>query len=128
MLQLGYIKAMVYTSDAQIPIENAVFTVSKNFDDETQLIGVRITDAEGKTSVIPVEAPDASLSQHQGNVSPYAEVDIRVDHPDYKTFYVSDAQVFAGQVSIQEVLMQPADKNTPTDQRAERFYVTGQNL
>lgn len=128
MLQLGYIKAMVYTSDAQIPIENAVFTVSKNFDDETQLIGVRITDAEGKTSVIPVEAPDASLSQHQGNASPYAEVDIRVDHPDYKTFYVSDAQVFAGQVSIQEVLMQPADKNTPTDQRAERFYVTGQNL
>ncbi len=127
-MQLGYIKAIVYTSEAQIPIENAVFTVSKDMGEKTQLIGIRTTDTEGKTSVIPIEAPDEKLSQNQGSVMPYAVVDIRVDHPNYRTFYVKDAQVFAGQVSIQQVPMQPLDPKIPTDQRAEKFDVSGQNL
>lgn len=59
---------------------------------------------------------------------PFAVVNVRIDHPEYKTQYVNGVQVFAGQISIQEAAMQPVDKNIPTDSRAERFDVTEQNL
>ena len=127
-MQKGYIKARVFTSDARIPIENAVFTVYTTDDDTTNLIGVRISDSEGKTDVIPVEAPDSSLSQSQGNINPFATVNARVDHPEYRSFLVNGAQVFAGQISIIEAEMSPVDRNVSLDDRAEIFDVPGQNL
>ena len=127
-MQKGYIKARVFTSDARIPIENAVFTVYTTDDDTTNLIGVRMSDSEGKTDVIPVEAPDSSLSQSQGNINPFATVNARVDHPEYRSFLVNGAQVFAGQISIIEAEMSPVDRNVSLDDRAEIFDVPGQNL
>ena len=127
-MQTGYIKARVYTSDAQIPIGNAVFTVYKEEDVKTVLLGARTTDSEGMTTVVPVEAPDSSLSQNQGNDSPFAVVSIRIDHPEYRTVYVNGVQVFAGQISIQEASMLPVDRNGPTDSGAQRFDVSKQNL
>lgn len=127
-MQTGYIKAKVFTSDAQIPIENAVLTVYTSDENETKLIGVRKSDNEGKTDVIPVEAPNSSLSQSQGNINPFATVNARVDHPEYRSFLVNGAQVFAGQISIIEAQMTPVDRNVPSDSRAEIFDVSKQNL
>ena len=127
-MQTGYIRARVFTSDAQIPIENAVLTVYTSDENETTLIGVRVSDNEGKTDVIPVEAPDSYLSQSQGNINPFATVNARVDHPEYRSFLVNGAQVFAGQISIIEAEMTPADRNVPVDSRAEIFDVSKQNL
>ena len=127
-MQNGYIRARVYTSDSQIPIENAVFTVYTNNGEKQVLLGVRKSDYEGKTNVIPVEAPDSFLSQSQGNPIPYATVNARVDHPEYKTFLVNNAQVFAGQISVIEAEMTPVDRNVPNDSRAEIFNVPNQNL
>ena len=127
-MQTGYIKARVFTSDAQIPIENAVFTVYTADENETNLIGVRMSDNEGKTDVLPVEAPDSYLSQSQGNTNPFATVNARVDHPEYRSFLVNGAQVFAGQISIIEAEMTPVDRNIPADSRAQIFDVSKQNL
>lgn len=127
-MQTGYIRARVYTSDAQIPIENAVFTVYTTENGKDVLLGTRLTDVEGKTSVIPVEAPDSYLSQSQGNIAPFARVNVRIDHPEYKTVLVNDVQVFAGQVSVQEASLIPVDRNVPTDSRAQIFDVPKQNL
>ena len=127
-MQTGYIKARVYTSEAQIPIKDAVFNVYQNYKDKEILIGTRLTNEAGLTDVIPVAAPDSFLSESQGNYKPFAVVTVRVDHPNYKTLYVNGVQIFAGQISIQEVAMQPVDRNVPTDSRAERFDVPEQNL
>ena len=127
-MQTGYIRARVYTSDSQIPIENAVFTVYTANDENKMLLGVRKSDYEGKTDVIPIEAPDSSLSKSQGNPLPYATVNARVDHPEYRTFLVNNAQVFAGQISVIEAEMTPVDRNVPRDSRAEIFNVPNQNL
>lgn len=128
MLQIGYIKARVYTSDAQIPIKNAVFNVFKTDGDKYTLIGTRITDEEGQTSVVPVETPDSSLSQYKGNPDPFTSVSIRIDHPDFKTYISNGVQVFGGMVSIQEAFLLPVDRNVPTDARAEVFDIPKQNL
>lgn len=127
-MQTGYIRARVYTSDAQIPIENAIFTVYTDDNNGTVLIGTRITDIEGNTTVIPVEAPDSVLTLTPGNLNPFATVNIRIDHPEYKTLFVTGVQVFAGQVSIQEASLIPIDRNVPTDSRAQRYDVSKQNL
>lgn len=127
-MQTGYIRARVYTSDAQIPIENAVFTVYTDDSHSANLIGTRITDNEGKTTVIPIETPDSYLSQNPGNPNPFTTVNIRIDHPEYKTLFVSGVQVFSGQVSIQEASLIPVDRNVPTDSRAQRYDISKQNL
>ena len=127
-MQTGYIRARVYTSDAQIPIENAVFTVYTGDDSNTALLGTRITDNEGNTTVIPVETPDSSLTLTPGNSNPFTTVNIRIDHPEYKTLIVIGVQIFGGQVSIQEASLIPIDRNVPTDSRAQRYDVSKQNL
>lgn len=127
-MQTGYIRARVYTSDAQIPIENAYFSVYTEENGVNKLLGVRITDEIGNTDVIPVEAPDRNLSENEGTINPFAVVNIRIDHPEYKTYYVTGVQVFSGEVSIQEAALMPIGRNVPTDSRAERFEVTKQNL
>ena len=128
ILQQGYIRAVVYTSDARIPIEKAIFTVVKNNGFSQSLIGVRFTDKNGVTPYISVDAPDVYLSQSSGNEEPFSVVDIRVDHPEYKTYYVTGVQIFAGEVSVQEAPLLPVDIYTSVDKRSERFDISKQNL
>ena len=128
ILQQGYIRAVVYTSDARIPIEKAIFTVVKNNGFSQSLIGVRFTDKNGVTPYISVDAPDVYLSQSSGNEEPFSVVDIRVDHPEYKTYYVTGVQIFAGEASVQEAPLLPVDIYTSVDKRSERFDISKQNL
>ena len=72
--------------------------------------------------------PDASLSQTKGNEYPFAEVNVRIDHPMSRTQYVTGVQIFAGEVSVQEAFMEPVDNNNPIDDRAQRFDISKQNL
>ena len=123
-MEIGYIKARVYTSDAMIPIENAVFTVYDN----NVLLGTRLTGSDGQTSVIQIKTPDSSLSQYQGNSEPFSKVNIRIDHPDYRTYVVNGVQIFCGQVAIQEAFLLPIDRNVPYDSRAQSYDVANQNL
>ena len=55
-MQLGYIVAKAYTSDAQIPIQNATFNVLSTDNDNQAILGVRLTDKNGKTEPIIVPA------------------------------------------------------------------------
>ncbi len=126
-MQLGYIKARIYTSEAEIPIENAHFSVYDETPDKT-LLGSVVSDAEGNTPVIAVEAPDSYLSQSEGNAHPFRSVIVRIDHPMYKTVNVDGVQIFAGQISIQEASLIPVDKNVPADSRSENFEISNQDL
>lgn len=127
-LQLGYIVARVYTSDAEIPIKNATFTVVSVDGDKPKLIGTRLTDENGKTEPIPVDAPDEALSTSPGNVDPFARVNVRIDHPEYNTYYVEGAQVFAGQVSVINAPMLPTAPHIPYDRKADSFDVNTEIL
>ena len=52
-MQTGYIRARVYTSDSQIPIENAVFTVYTANDENKMLLGVRKAITKVKLMLFP---------------------------------------------------------------------------
>ena len=119
-MQTGYITARVYTSDAKIPVRGATFTVV-SADGANTLLGIRFTDENGKTELISVETPDASLSLTPGNKNPFTLVNVRVDHPDYKSYNVLGVQVFAGQISVIDAELLPTAEHIPNDSKAEVF-------
>ncbi len=127
-MQLGYIMARVYTSEAEIPIEGAVFTVESPMPGDKYLYGVRTTDETGKTSLIPIEAPDAALSKTPGNALPYATVNVRISHPEYATKYITGVQIFAGQVSVQQAPMLPIDSEVSPEEKTEIYDIPESNL
>ncbi len=127
-MELGYVVARAYTSYAEIPIKDAVFSVYSNDNGSSKLIGVRLTDESGKTLPIPVEAPNMDLSVNPGNNMPYSVVNVRVDHPDYNTFYVEGVQVFSGQVSLQNAEMIPTGGHIPYDKKSDLYYIEKNNI
>ena len=126
-MQPGYITARVYASDAQIPVRDATFTVVSS-DGENTLFGVRITDENGKTELIKVDAPDEKLSTSPGTLEPFTRVNVRVDHPFYNTFYSEGVQIFAGSVSLQNAELIPTAPHIPYDNKANIYDVNSENL
>lgn len=124
-MQLGYIVAQVYTSDAEIPIVNAVFSVTGTKDNVDYLYGIRTTDENGKTELIPIETPDRELSLEPNNIKPYTTVNVRIDHPDYITKIITGVQIFAGEVSVQKAPMLPTNK---FNANIEKYDITSQEL
>lgn len=122
-MELGYVVAKAYTSYAEIPIKDAVVSVYSSDGENSKLIGVRLTDESGKTLPVPVEAPNMNLSIEPGNDMPYSVVNVRVDHPDYNTFYVEGVQVFAGRVSLQNAEMIPTGEHISYDKKSDLFYI-----
>ena len=127
-MQLGYVMARVYTSEAEIPIENAVLTVESASKEGGYLYGLRTTDATGKTTPVPVEAPDIIESLTPGRDVPYTTVNVRISHPQYISKYITGVPVFAGQVSVEQAPMLPLDNNRPPDDRVEIFNIPDSEL
>ena len=126
-MQLGYIVARAYTSDAQIPIANATFTVVTTDNESPEILGIRITDKNGKTEPIPIEAPDEILSTTPENETPYTVVNVRLDHPEYKSYYVEGVQVFAGQVSLINAPMIPTAPHILYNKKSDSFDTNSPN-
>lgn len=125
-MQLGYIVARAYTSDAEIPIKDATFSVVSTDTENPILIGTRITDENGKTEPIPVEAPDESLSTSPGNPDPFTRVNVRLDHPEYNSYFVEGVQVFAGQISVVNAPMIPTAPHISFDRKSDSFDMNQQ--
>ena len=101
----GYLTFQV--SSGAIPIPNAKLTVSKNIGDNMYIGKTLLTDINGKTSEIPLPAPDKSLSLSPGSYKPYSTYDISVSADGYLTEYFYDVPVFEDITSLQPVSLKP---------------------
>lgn len=126
MAEYGFITARVFTSRGQIPIEGASLVVETS--DNSSILGARITDENGHTVPVRVQTPPAADSLTPGGGAAFASVNLRISHPMYYTFYVRDAQVFEGQISIQPAELIPIEENDRVPFRLGDFLVTPQNL
>lgn len=111
-LATGYLSTRIYTTRIELPVSNAtVSVVAKNSEDKYTLVGVRISDQNGKTSAIPIETP-ALVDSLTPDVSPaYALVDIWVEHPNYKLMEIRDVQIFPDVESVQEIALLPLTRS-----------------
>lgn len=128
MAQNGYVSARIYTSRGQLPIQGAVMTVLSGGTGTHALLGKRTTDKNGLTTSVAVNAPNEAESEAPSEGRPFAEVDIRIDHPEYYTVFINDAQVFANRTTLVDTGLVPLIENESADSMAEKFTETPQNL
>ena len=124
----GFLRVRVYTSVAQLPIEDATVTVTQPGDRGTRLLATRITDESGLIPPLTVSTPPVSESQAAGTPKPYTTVDIIVDHPDYERVLIENAQIFPGIISEQNIPLIPIEERPPVWNLTEVFPVTPQEL
>ena len=102
----GNLKISVVSSIGLIPVENATITISYTGDPTP--LEVLTTDSSGQTSVTELPAPPLELSlQPENEQQPYSEYNIEVTADGYEPVLVSGSEIFAGELSLQPIQMNP---------------------
>lgn len=124
----GSVVARVTLAGENIPVKDALVTVTSAEGDKNILIGTRKTDENGKTAPIVLETPDIEYSlAPEDEVKPFKSVDVRIDHPSSYTVVLRNVQVFSDNVSLVNVSLVPFEEGDT--KKAERIIViTNQNL
>lgn len=112
MQAYGTVVAQIVTSNAQIPVQGATLTITKELPDGRQeLLAVRLSNYDGFTEPFTVETPPASDSENRQTAEvPYTSLTLRSDRAGYGRVVVHGAQVFAGTQTLQQMVLIP----TPT--------------
>lgn len=124
----GFLRVRVYTSAAQLPVEDATVTLTQPGFRGSRLIATRITDESGLIPILTIPAPDTASSQQPGTPFPYATVDITVDHPDYERVLIENAQIFDRILSEQNIPLIPIEERPAVWNLTEVFPITAQEL
>lgn len=112
MQEYGTVVAQIVTSNAQIPVQGAAMTITKELPGGGQeLLAVRISNYDGFTAPFTVETPPASESENRQTAEkPYTSLTLRTDRAGYCRVIVRGAQVFPGTQTVQQMVLIP----TPT--------------
>lgn len=104
-MQKGFLIVSVYLETVKEPVANATVTINNQ---------TFITNLNGKTQKIKLEAPDKKYSvEYQHKIKPYSTYDITVTKPGLNTVIIKDVEVFPGDIALQDVYM--AKKPGSTD-------------
>lgn len=111
----GSIKISVISSLGQIPIENATVTISYTGDPDSP-VETLTTDSSGQTPIIELPAPPLGLSlDASSEEQPYSVYNIQVTAEGYEPILVSGSEIFADQLSLQPIRMNPLESTDETE-------------
>lgn len=128
-MALGYITAQVFAAREAVPVSGAGVRVVRKSGDGEELVAFRLTDRDGKTDAIEVEAPNSELSEEPSETAPFSLFNILIEHPLYYPVLIRDVQVFGGLITLQNTELIPIDDNpSQTKSRTETVLITPQNL
>lgn len=122
-MQTGYLKVNSYTANRLIPVSGTKVTVF----DKGKLTAYRVTDENGATSVMEIEAPDKALSESPGNSEPFSRVDVYLKREGYIPLVYKGVQIFPGEVSVLNADMIPSAEN-PEYSFSGEYNIKPQNL
>ena len=92
-----------------VPIANATVTISYTGDPDSPM-EILTTDESGQTPTVELPAPPLSLSlSPEPAEQPYAEYNISVTADGYEPVLISGSEIFADELSLQPVRMNPLD-------------------
>ncbi len=128
----GTVKAVVYISQRTIPIEGANVYIYRDVNGKSELISLRKTNQNGETGLVEIDTPDKAESLSplpDGSDNPFASVNIFVEAEGYRSVLVHSAQVFAENLTVQNVEMVPlAEPAIREGDRVIDVFVTPQAL
>ena len=105
MPSTGYIQVHAYTSNAQLPLQNVVISITA--EDGTAL-SLRTTDRSGKIAAIELPVPELSAGQTPNTgVIPFASVNLHAQLPGYEQITIERLQVFPDTTTSQDLEMIP---------------------
>lgn len=118
--------AVNVTSDADNkPIEGASVRISSN-EQPDQVIEQATTNEEGQIPDVELDAPPIDYSMEPGSNKPYAEYTVYVSAPGYETLEVSGAEIFSGELAIQNAALLPLSPTNPSG--TELFVIPDHTL
>lgn len=101
------------------PIEGASVRITYDGQPDN-IIEETTTNPEGQIPDVELNAPPIDYSMAPGANKPYAEYTICVSAPGYETLEVSGAEIFSGELAIQNAALLPI---SPTDPTGAELYV-----
>ncbi|MBR0327575.1 MAG: hypothetical protein IIX09_07205, partial [Clostridia bacterium] len=105
--QTGALRVQAFIGAQGLPVQGALVTVSAAFKDGERVLYAVKTNSDGIADNLILPAPDREASQIPGSQNPFAEYNVSVSHPDYRTAFFTGVPVFAGVKSIQPVVFLP---------------------
>ena len=126
----GSVVARVYTSDAKIPVQGATVIFTKIAEDgQRELLAVRLTNYDGYTDPIFVDAPPLSDSRNYSpDANAYNIINITAEENNYGRILVRNAQVFPDTETVQEFMLIPSPMLPEQFGQTEVFVIPPQNL
>lgn len=131
MRQSGTLGVRVFASRAQLPVEGAAVVVTqKTRNGKYWVLSLQETDRNGAIRPVTVLTPDVaqSTSPNAGQMQPFARCDIWVEHEGYEVMAIEDVQIFPGQMSLQQVELNPLVRGEAWTERTEVRPIPAQTL
>ena len=130
MAQSGTLGVRVFASRAQLPVEGATVVITQKTDNgKYRVLSLQETDRNGSIRPITVPTPNVGESTRpNGGEQPFARCDIWVEHEGYEVLVVENVQVFPGQMSLQQVELNPLVRGEAWTERIEVRPIPAQTL
>ena len=104
----GALQAGVFDETVGRPVESAEVSVyQRNADGSLVQLEEMTCDASGQTAAVEVATPPEEYSMAPDFPKPYSEYSVRVRADGFVPLQIDGVQVFAGQLAVQKVNMQP---------------------
>ena len=124
----GTIEFRVFTSNANLPVEDAVVIVRKQ-EAPGELLGILVTDESGRTRPLAIDAPDAALGQTpEGDVKPWLGLQVLIEHPGYEEVSLNGVQLFPGILTVQNVQLLPNQYMDAEEDDLQEYDTTPQPI
>ncbi len=104
----GTLRVQVTSTVGLIPVENARIRISYTGEPQSTLEQLD-TNAEGQTETVTLSAPPLEYSMEPEQSQPYAEYTVEVEAEGYRPVNVEGVDVFSGELSLQNVQMEPIE-------------------
>ena len=123
----GYIQVRVYTSKAQIPLENAAIMIAAK---DGSPIAMRVTNQSGMLNTpIAIDVPDLSAGQTPGTgLIPFSVLVLYVWAQNYEAIEIKNLQIFPTITTSQPLEMIPLSEFPDSYNKLEIFDTPRQNL
>lgn len=113
----GTMQISVVSAVSSNPIEGATITITYTGDPESPIITLT-TNSSGETPVVTLPAPPLSYSlDPESLIQPYAEYNILVTAPGFEPVYVSGSELFADELTLQPIRMNPQELEEGEDEK-----------
>ncbi len=107
------------------PIEGASVTITTD-GQQNNIVEETTTNSEGQIPDVELDAPPIDYSMEPGANKPYSEYTIYISAPGYETLEISGAEIFSGELAIQNASLLPLSTTNPSG--TELFVIPDHTL